>query len=93
MWWHRAAAVGYWAGIQVVRKKYDILLVADAGVTGFGRLGTRIGSVHDDRKPDLITIAKGLASSYAPLSGSIVSNPMWQVLMRGAGQMGPMGHD
>ena len=83
---------GYWAAIQAVLTKYDILLVADEVVTGFGRLGTMFGSTHYGMVPDLITIAKGLTSAYAPLSGSIVSDRMWQVLVQGADQFGPMGH-
>ncbi len=83
---------GYWAEIQAVLEKYDILLVADEVVTGFGRSGTMFGSDHYGMKPDLITIAKGLTSAYAPLSGSIVSDRMWQVLVQGADEFGPMGH-
>ncbi len=83
---------GYWAAIQTVLEKYDILLVADEVVTGFGRLGSMFGSDHYGMKPDLITIAKGLTSAYAPLSGSIVSNRMWDVLVQGSDQLGPIGH-
>ncbi|WP_145110897.1 aspartate aminotransferase family protein [Cereibacter sediminicola] len=83
---------GYWAAIQAVLKKYDILLVADEVVTGFGRLGTMFGSVHYGMEPDLITIAKGLTSAYAPLSGSIVSQRMWDVLVEGSDRFGPIGH-
>ena len=83
---------GYWAAIQAVLKRYDILLVADEVVTGFGRLGTMFGSVHYGMEPDLITIAKGLTSAYAPLSGSIVSQAMWDVLVQGSDQLGPIGH-
>jgi L-2,4-diaminobutyrate transaminase len=83
---------GYWAAIQAVLRKYDILLVADEVVTGFGRLGTMFGSTHYGMEPDLITIAKGLTSAYAPLSGSIVSKRMWDVLVRGSDTFGPIGH-
>ncbi|MDB5522370.1 MAG: Aminotransferase class-III [Rhizobium sp.] len=83
---------GYWQKIQSVLEKYDILLVADEVVTGFGRLGTMFGSDHYGIKPDLITIAKGLTSAYAPLSGSIVSEKVWQVLLQGSDQMGVIGH-
>ncbi|MCG3267277.1 aspartate aminotransferase family protein [Yoonia sp. I 8.24] len=83
---------GYWAAIQAVLDKYDILLVADEVVTGFGRLGTMFGSDHYGLKPDLITIAKGLTSAYAPLSGSIVSDKMWKVLEQGTDENGPIGH-
>jgi L-2,4-diaminobutyrate transaminase len=83
---------GYWTAIQAVLKKYDILLVADEVVTGFGRLGSMFGSTHYGMEPDLITIAKGLTSAYAPLSGSIVSQRMWDVLVQGSDAFGPIGH-
>ncbi|UOA16374.1 MULTISPECIES: aspartate aminotransferase family protein [Sulfitobacter] len=83
---------GYWAAVQEVLNKHDILLVADEVVTGFGRLGSMFGSDHYGMKPDLITIAKGLTSAYAPLSGSIVGDKMWKVLERGTDENGPIGH-
>ncbi len=83
---------GYWEKIQAVLAKYDVLLVADEVVTGFGRTGSMFGSDHFGMKPDLITIAKGLTSAYAPLSGTIVSDKVWKVLEQGSDQMGPIGH-
>jgi len=83
---------GYWAAIQAVLEKYDILLIADEVVTGFGRLGTMFGSDHYGMRPDIITIAKGLTSAYAPLSGSIVSDKVWKVLEEGTDEFGPIGH-
>ncbi|WP_281984290.1 aspartate aminotransferase family protein [Thalassorhabdomicrobium marinisediminis] len=83
---------GYWDAIQKVLRKHDILLIADEVVTGFGRLGTMMGSDHYGLKPDLITIAKGLTSAYAPLSGSIVSDRMWEMLERGTDEFGAIGH-
>lgn len=83
---------GYWDAIRAVLAKHDILLVADEVVTGFGRLGSMFGSTHYGMKPDLITIAKGLTSAYAPLSGSIVSDKMWKVLEQGTDENGPIGH-
>src|SRR5919106_1730000 len=83
---------GYWAEIQKVLRKYDVLLIADEVVTGFGRLGTWFGSDHYGMQPDLITIAKGLTSAYLPLSGVIVSEKVWQVLEQGSDQLGAIGH-
>ena len=83
---------GYWQAIQPVLEKHDILLVADEVVTGFGRLGTMFGSEHYGLRPDIITIAKGLTSAYAPLSGSIVSNRVWEVLEQGTDARGVFGH-
>ncbi len=54
---------GYWQKIQAVLDRYDILLVADEVVTGFGRLGSMFGSDHYGMKSDLIPIAKGLTSA------------------------------
>ncbi len=83
---------GYWEAIQKVLAKYEILLIADEVVTGFGRIGAHFGSLHYDIKPDLITVAKGLTSAYAPLSGVIVGDKVWEVLEQGAEQLGAIGH-
>ncbi|KQQ91237.1 aspartate aminotransferase family protein [Aureimonas sp. Leaf324] len=83
---------GYWEKIQAVLARYDVMLIADEVVTGFGRLGTMFGSDHYGMKPDLITIAKGLTSAYAPLSGTIVSETLWNVLVQGSDELGPIGH-
>ena len=82
----------YWEKIQAVLTKYDILLIADEVITGFGRLGSMFGSDHYGIKPDLITIAKGLTSAYAPLSGVIVSEKVWRILEKGSDEFGPIGH-
>jgi L-2,4-diaminobutyrate transaminase len=83
---------GYWDAIQKVLKAHDILLIADEVVTGFGRLGTMFGSDHYGMRSDIITIAKGLTSAYAPLSGSIVSEEVWKILEEGTDKFGPIGH-
>ena len=83
---------GYWDAIQKVLKKHDILLIADEVVTGFGRLGTMFGSDHYGIEADIITIAKGLTSAYAPLSGSIISDKVWKVLEQGTDEFGAIGH-
>ncbi len=83
---------GYWAAIQAVLAKHDILLIADEVVTGFGRLGSMFGSDHYGIRPDIITVAKGLTSAYAPLSGSIIGDKVWKVLEQGTDEFGPLGH-
>ena len=83
---------GYWEAIQAVLKKHDILLIADEVVTAFGRLGSMFGSDHYGIQPDIITIAKGLTSAYAPLSGSIVGERVWQALEQGTDELGAIGH-
>jgi len=83
---------GYWAEIQKVLKKHDVLLIADEVVTGFGRIGTYFGSDLYDIQPDLMTVAKGITSGYLPLSGVIVGERVWAVLEQGADELGPIGH-
>lgn len=83
---------GYWQAIRKVLDKYDVLLIADEVVCGFGRLGADFGSIHYDMKPDLITVAKGLTSAYQPLSGVIVGERVWHVLENGTDQWGAIGH-
>lgn len=83
---------GYWTEIRKVLDKYDILLIADEVVCGFGRLGADFGSLYYDMKPDLMTVAKGLTSAYQPLSGVIVGEKVWSVLEQGTDQWGAIGH-
>ncbi|WP_428776031.1 aspartate aminotransferase family protein [Vibrio sp.] len=83
---------GYWQAIRKVLDKYDVLLIADEVVCGFGRLGADFGSLHYDMKPDLITMAKGLTSAYQPLSGVIIGERVWRVLEDGTDQWGAIGH-
>jgi L-2,4-diaminobutyrate transaminase len=83
---------GYWQAIQEVLEKYDVLLIADEVVTGFGRLGSMFGSDHYGIRPDIITSAKGLTSAYAPLSASIIGDKVWKVLEQGTDENGAIGH-
>ncbi len=83
---------GYYDAIQAVLAKYDILLIADEVISGFGRLGEWFGSTVMGMKPDLITVAKGITSGYVPLSGSIVSEKVWRVIVDGQAKFGAFGH-
>lgn len=83
---------GYWAAIQPVLKKYDILLIADEVITGFGRTGAMFGSEKYGIEPDLITVAKGLTSAYAPLSAAIVGEKVYKVMEEGADRVGAFSH-
>ncbi len=82
----------YWPRVQEVLERHDILLIADEVVTGFGRTGRMFGTDLYDLRPEFMTIAKGLTSAYAPLSGSIVSQRVFDVLVKGADDFGPLGH-
>jgi adenosylmethionine-8-amino-7-oxononanoate aminotransferase len=65
---------GYWAGLREIADRYGILLVADEVITGCGRLGEWFGVTRYGATPDLITIAKGLTSAYAPMGAVLVSD-------------------
>ncbi|GIU94550.1 MAG: acetylornithine aminotransferase [Gaiellaceae bacterium] len=65
---------GYWRGVRELCDRYDILLSADEVITGFGRLGYWFGSERYDIRPDLITSAKGLSSSYAAIGAVIATD-------------------
>jgi L-2,4-diaminobutyrate transaminase len=83
---------GYWPAIQAVLRKHDVLLIADEVITGFGRVGSLFGCHHYDIEPDLITIAKGLTSAYAPLSGAIVGENIYRVMEDAADRVGAFSH-
>jgi adenosylmethionine-8-amino-7-oxononanoate aminotransferase len=65
---------GYWAGLRELADRYGIVLVADEVITGFGRLGEWFGSTRVAAAPDIITVAKGLTSAYAPMGAVLVSD-------------------
>ena len=83
---------GYWPRIQEVLRAYDVLLIADEVITGFGRLGRPFGAEVFGIEPDLATVAKGITSGYVPLSGCLVSERIWSVLAEGSAALGPFGH-
>lgn len=83
---------GYWHEIQNVLRRYDVLLIADEVICGFGRIGADFGSIHYGIEPDLITVAKGLTSGYAPLSGAIIGEKVYSVIAEGANGTGVFPH-
>lgn len=70
----------YWPEIQRICDAHDILLIVDEVICGFGRTGNWFGSQTFDLRPDIITIAKGLSSGYAPIGGSVVSDEIATVI-------------
>ncbi|MAA71603.1 MAG: aspartate aminotransferase family protein [Bermanella sp.] len=71
----------YWAEIQKICHKYDILLVADEVICGFGRTGKWFGSDTLNIKPDIISMAKGLSSGYLPIAAVAVGNRISDALI------------
>ena len=82
----------YFDKIQAVLRKYDVLLVADEVITGFGRTGRMFGSETFGLTPDLMTVAKGLSSGYLPISALIVAEHVYEPIRAQAGEIGTFGH-
>ncbi|MBI3451659.1 MAG: aminotransferase class III-fold pyridoxal phosphate-dependent enzyme [Rhodospirillales bacterium] len=78
----------YFAKIQPVLKKYDILFIVDEVICGFGRTGKMFGTQTFDLKPDMITVAKALSSAYLPISALMVSEPIWQTMVKESEKIG-----
>jgi putrescine---pyruvate transaminase len=78
----------YWRDISELCRRYDVLLIADEVITGFGRMGTWWGTQRFGIRPDMITFAKGVTSGYMPLGGVLVnervSAPFWDEPVAGA---------
>jgi L-2,4-diaminobutyrate transaminase len=82
----------YFPRVQALLKKHDILFIVDEVITGFGRTGEWFATGLYDLQPDFVTLAKGITSAYAPLSASVVSERVWQVLKDASPQIGPVMH-
>ena len=76
----------YWPRVQEICNQYDILLVVDEVICGFGRTGQWFGSDTYNIKPDIITMAKGISSGYIPLSGIMVGNRVTETLVDEGGE-------
>ena len=68
---------GYWRGVRELCDRYDILLSADEVITAFGRLGYWFGSERYNIRPDIVTTAKGLSSSYAAIGAVVATDQSW----------------
>jgi adenosylmethionine-8-amino-7-oxononanoate aminotransferase len=72
---------GYFDRLRAICDRYDVLMVADEVITGFGRLGTRFGIERWNVVPDMIAFAKGVTSGYLPLGGVILKESLYQTLV------------
>ena len=79
---------GYWRDISALCRRYDVLLIADEVITGFGRTGEWWATQRYGIQPDMITFAKGVTSGYMPLGGVLVGErvraPFWDEPVAGA---------
>ncbi|MGI9475968.1 MAG: aspartate aminotransferase family protein [Hyphomicrobiaceae bacterium] len=70
---------GYWDRVQEICKKYDILLIIDEVMCGMGRTGTWFGYQHYGVEPDIVTMAKGVASGYAAISCTVTTEEVFNL--------------
>ena len=79
---------GYWEGVQELCKKYDILLHIDEVVCGLGRTGTWFGYQQFGVQPDIVTMAKGVASGYAAISCCVTTNRVFDMFKDDTDKLG-----
>jgi putrescine aminotransferase len=76
----------YWPEVQRICRKYDVLLIVDEVISGFGRTGSWFGIGTYGIAPDVMQLAKGLTSGYAPLSATILSDRLAKALIELGGE-------
>jgi 4-aminobutyrate---pyruvate transaminase len=82
----------YWEKIKAVLRKYDVLLIADEVICGFGRTGEMWGTVTYGLTPDMITCAKALSSGYMPIGAIMVSEAIYRALVKQSEKIGVFSH-
>jgi adenosylmethionine-8-amino-7-oxononanoate aminotransferase len=80
----------YWQMLREICDKHGVLLIADEVINGFGRTGKLFAIEHYGIVPDIMTIAKGLSSGYAPIAAAIVRDSVFEVFKQNPNT--PMGH-
>ncbi len=83
---------GYFERLQALLHRHDILLIIDEVITGFGRLGKWFATEFYGLKPDIVSVAKGITSAYFPMSASLISQRVWDVMERASPEFGPVMH-
>ena len=82
----------YFERVQAILTRYDILFVVDEVICGFGRTGYMFGSNAFDLRPDIVTVAKALSAGYMPISATLVSAKVYDVLLAQSDKLGIFGH-
>jgi 4-aminobutyrate---pyruvate transaminase len=82
----------YFEKIQQVLRKYDVLLIADEVICGFGRTGAMFGTETFGLKPDIMTMAKALSSAYLPISATVISDELYQAFVAQSEKIGVFAH-
>ena len=82
----------YFREISKVCRKYDVYMISDEVICGFGRLGTMFGCSALGFDPDSITVAKALTSAYVPLAAVSVPQAMYEAMLDESRKIGVFGH-
>jgi len=82
----------YWEKIQPILKKYDVLLIADEVICGFGRTGNLFGCQTYGIEPDIMVTAKALSSAYLPISAVLINDKVYQAIADNTAKIGTFGH-
>lgn len=82
----------YFEKVQAVLKKHDVLFIVDEVICGFGRTGNLWGCETFNLEPDIMTVAKALTSAYLPLGAVLISEPIYQALVKESEKIGIFGH-
>ena len=72
---------GFLKGIETICREHEMLLICDEVATGFGRTGKMFACEHEDVRPDIMCLAKGLSGGYLPLAATIVTNRIYQAFL------------
>ncbi len=80
-----AAVPGYFKRVREICDRYGVLLILDEVMCGMGRTGHLFASEHDQVRPDIITIAKGLGAGYQPIGAMLCSSDIYQTIADGSG--------
>ncbi len=83
---------GYFAKVQAVLEKHDVLLIDDEVITGFGRTGELWGAQAFGMRPHTLSAAKALSSAYLPISAVVVPELLYGPLVEASGEVGLFGH-
>jgi 4-aminobutyrate--pyruvate transaminase len=83
---------GYFPAVTEVCRKYDVYMISDEVICGFGRLGTMFGCSALGFTPDSISVAKALTSAYVPMSALTVPEKMYQAMLEESRKIGTFGH-
>ncbi|MFC7050349.1 aminotransferase [Emcibacter nanhaiensis] len=83
---------GYFPKLRALLDKYDIFLIDDEVICGFGRTGNAFGCETFDFRPDTMSMAKALTSAYMPLSAVAIPESMYQAMIDATAEHGVFGH-